>query len=350
MSVHLTRRNFLTYLLVSTAAATFTPKLGFANYSPNNQPVSNWLSFSTQNGVGPWQDESTVMERCCALHKETILPRNRVEKSDYRNTILLLEKVLANEGIHRGESRRVVWTYQHYGVCDSSIHSKRLLLYSRLAQDYLYSNISGLVDFNHDWSVLENNHSQSLVDLRGYRGFVGKHTYLVYRVNAIDENGRDIQPGIVNVIPVERAINYIVDDDNHIPTRSTIFVIHGLTSLNSPFSELIHLTTHQPTLRLIRELAVSQGESYALMLGRAYGEAVTEAAGILIALNFLQKYGSVDEENVVRSVSKNISSQYSLAKSAMTFMSQNGVQRVLNAYSENPLLVINQITKKIAVL
>ena len=345
MSLHLTRRNFLTYLLVSTAAATFTPKLAFANYFPNNQPVSNWLSFSSQSGIGPWQDESTVMEKYCALHKETILPRDRVEKSDYRNTVLLLEKVLANQGVHWGGARRVVWTYQHYGVCDSSIHSKKLLSYSRLAQDYLYSNISGLVDFNLDWRVLKNKHSQPLVDLRGYRGFVGKHTYLVYRVNAIDENGTAVQPGIVNVIPVERAINYIVDDDNHVPIGSTIFVIHGLTSLNSPFSELIHLTTHQPPIRLIRDLAVSQGESYALMLGRAYGEAVTEAAGILIALSFLQKYGSVDEENVVRAVSQNISNQYPLVRNVMVYMNQKSVQQVLNDYSENPRKVIKAIKK-----
>lgn len=102
-----------------------------------------------------------------------------------------------------------------------------------------------MVDFDLDWSMLKNQHSQSLVDLRGYRGFVGKHTYLVYRVNAVDDNGTEIQPGIVNVIPVHRAINYIVDDDHHVPIDSSIFVTHGLTSPNSPFSELIHLTIHQ---------------------------------------------------------------------------------------------------------
>lgn len=349
MPKNITRRSFLSYLLVSAATASFMPKYAFSYISPNSNPESNWLSFSSQKGVGPSLDESTLLQNYYALHKETVLPSNRLRKSDYRNTVSLLKKVLSDQDIRWENSNRIEWTYQHYGVCDPSIHSNRLLSYSKSAQDYLYDRISGLMEINLGWSLLIKNHSSSLVDTKGYSGFVGKHTYLVYRVNAVDEEGERILPGIVNIMPVERAINFIVDDDNHNPIGSTIFLIHGPTSLISPFSELIHLSTHQPTLRLTRELVASPEEGDAQMVGREYGESITEAAGSLLAMSFLQKYGRPDEKNVVRAVSQNISNQYPLVQNVMAYMNQNGVQQVLTDYSENPRKVIKAIRKAMAV-
>ena len=344
MSKKVTRRNFLSYLLVSAAAASFIPKYAFGNFYPNNTPENNWLSFSSQKGVGPWLDESTLMQQHTALHKETILPVKNIDQSSYRNTVSLLKKVLADHGIRWKKSNRIVWTYQHYGVSDSSIHSKRLLSYSTMAQDYLYRNVSGLMEIDLDWSLLTKQHSRSFVATKGYKGLIGKHTYLVYRVNAVDEKGEQILPGIVNIMPVERSINYVIDDDKHKPTGSTIFVIHGLTSLIAPFSELIHLTTHQPTLRFATKLmtASSLEETDAQMVGRIYGESISEAAGILLALSFLQKYGRTDEQSIVKTLSQNIT-QYPLVQGAMAYMKQNSVQQVLDAYSENPRRVMKEI-------
>jgi len=161
----------------------------------------------------------------------------------------------------------------------------------------------------------------------------------------VDEEGERILPGIVNIMPVERAINYIVDDDNHNPIGSTIFLIHGRTSLISPFSELIHLSTHQPTLRLTEELTEFPEAGDAQMVGREYGESITEAAGSLLAMSFLQKYGRPDEKNVVRAVSQNISNQYPLVRNVMVYMNQKSVQQVFNDYSENPRKVIKAIKK-----
>lgn len=349
MPKNLTRRSFLSYLLASAATASLIPKYAFSFASSDINPGGSWLSFSSQKGIGSSQGEFSLLQNHCALHKETVLPRNRISNSDYRNTVSHLKTVLANKGIPWVNSNRVLWTYQHYGVCDTSIHTLRLLSYSRSAQDYLYDNVSGLMGINLDWNLLIKDHGRSFVDKKGYKGFVGKHTYLVYRVNAVNEEGEQILPGIVNIMPVERAINYIVDDNNHNPIGSTIFLIHGRTSLISPFSELIHLTTHQPTLRLTRELAAFTEAGDAQIVGREFGESITEAAGCLLALSFLQKYGRPDEKNVVRAVSQNISNQYPLVENVMTYMNQNSVQHVLNDYSENPRKVIKAITKVIAV-
>ena len=348
MSEKLTRRKFLSYLLASTAAVSLIPKYALGNTHLNNTSDSNWLSFSFQKGLGPLIDELTLMQKYCALHKETVLPANRVEQSDYQRSVALLKKVLADQGVRWKKSNRIVWTYQHYGVCDPSIHSNRLLSYSKLAQEYLYNQVSGLMEVNIDWSLLLKHHTRSFVDTKEYRGLVGKHTYLVYRVSGVNEEGIQIQPGLVNVAPVERAINYIIDDVYHKPTSSTIFVIHGSTSLISPFTEIIHLTTHQPTLRLTGELVTSLGEDDAQRMGRVYGESITEAAGSLLALSFLQKYGNTKEKSTVRAVSQNISNQFPLVQAVMAYMNQNGVQQVLGAYSENPGGVVKEI-KKMAV-
>ena len=284
------------------------------------------------------------MQQHSALHKETVLPAKNIEQSDYQNTVSLLKKVLADQGIAWKKTNRIVWTYQHYGVSDSSIHSNRLLSYSKMAQDYLYDHVSGLMEINLDWNLLTKQHNRSFIDTKGYKALVGKHTYLVYRVNAVDEEGVQILPGIVNIMPVERSINYIIDDDKHKPTSSTIFVIHGLTSLIAPFAELIHLSTHQPTLRYATKLmtAPSLGEADAQMVVRIYGESISEAAGILLALSFLQKYGRTDEQSIVKALSQNII-QYPLVQGAMTYMRKNGIQQVLDAYSEHPGGVMKEI-------
>ncbi len=347
MSKKLTRRKFLSYLLTSTAAVSLTPKYAFGNIFQEDTPESIGFSFSSQNGVGPWLDESTLMQQCSALHRETFLSATWIKQSDYQKTVSLLEKVLADEGIRWNKSNQVVWTFQHYGVHDLSIHSKRLLSYSKMAQDYLYSNIPGLMEIYFDWSLLTKQQTRSFIDTKGFKGLVGKHTYLVYRINGVNEEGTQLLPGSVNVIPVERAINYIVDDDYHKPIGSTIFVIHGPTSLISPFTEIIHLTTHQPTLRLTGELKTPLGEDDAQRIGRVYGETITEAAGSLLALSFLQKYGNTEEKNTVRAVSQNISNQFPLVQAAMAYMNHNGVQQVLGAYSENPEGIVKEIKKMV---
>jgi hypothetical protein len=343
MVKNITRRGFLSYLLISTAAAGFMPKYAFSFTPSNKNQGNNWLSFSLQDGMGPSMSESSLVKNYYPLHEETVLQTNRIRRSDYRNTLSLLKQVLESQGVRWKKSNKIVWTYQHYGVCDPSIHSERLLSYSISAQDYLYSHISGLININLDWSLLINHRARALEDTHGYRGLIGRHTYLVYRVNAVDEEGEQILPGLVNIMPVERAINYIVDDNDHNPIGSTIFLIHGSTSLISPFTELIHLSTHQPTLQLTSEMtALPEGDD-ARMTGREYGESITEAAGSLLALRFLQKYGREDKNDVIRMIAQNISNQYPMVQSVMSYMQQHSVQRVLSDYSENPGKVVGKI-------
>lgn len=329
--MNFTRRCFLSYLSASAADVFFMPKFGLANDIASDK---NWLSFCHQTATGPWIDETTLIREHTALHKETKLPVKNIEKSSYTDAVSVLKKMLADRGVRWKNSYRTIWAYQHFGVADRSIHSERLLSYAKAAQDYLYNSVAGLSGDIPSWDFLPTMPGTN-IETNGFRGFVGKHSYLVYWISAMDEGGTLIQPGMLNIMPVERAINYIVENKNDKPTGCTIFLIHGATSLISPFSELIHLTTHQPTLRYANELTAFLGEGDAQMVGRIYGESVTEAAGIILAQEFLKKYRRTDELSIVEEVSRNMI-RYPLLKAAIAYMKKKSVQYVLNSFSENP--------------
>lgn len=353
MAQKITRRGVLSYLLLATVATSLPPKHVFAAVESTTTPDCHGLSFSSQPGTGPWIDETALLQhkksrqgtclKNAALHREAVLAANRVDKRDYENALAILHSLLARQGIRWKDSYRIAWTYQHYGVCDTSIHSHRLLAYARTAQDYLYSNVSGLMGHPPEWSLLARSPHSVPTTEHEYIGLVGKHTYLIYRLNAVDEAGEVIVPGIANIMPVERALNYIVGNRDHRPIQSTIFVIHGITSLASPFTELLHLTTHQPSFRLIEQLAEHGSAHEAAMMGRMYGESITEAAGILLAFQFLEKYGCRDETNRLNRLLQHTRHRYPVTGPLMAQMQKDGVQQVLGDYVDNPARLMRKM-------
>jgi len=172
---------------------------------------------------------------------------------------------------------------------------------------------------------------------------VGINAYLVCRVIIADEEDFVMEPGIVNVMPVDRAIHFIRSNSYNVPTSSTIYVIHGATSLVAPFSEQVHLVTNEPSLSYTDKLLASLNKEDAQRLGRIYGETITEAAGITLASDYMRKYGSAGRLYTIKNNVQNLSTRFPLMHNAIDYMRQHGVQRTLSTYIENP----DQLIKKI---
>ena len=344
-SEKLSRRWFLTTLVRGAVATSFFPVTGFGNAIADHNPVNDRFSFADQDGVGSNPGAEIFNNQYFPLHQEKILPLYMLDKNDYRNTISLLKKMYAREGKQWKESSKVLWTFQHYGVSDLSSHSDKLLKYCLSVQDYIYSIVPGVIKEGITWDLLK----KVTIDLKagnaGFRGFVGKNTYLVYRVNMTDEEGFVMEPGIVNVMPVDRAIHFIRSNSHNVPTSSTIYVIHGATSLVAPFSELIHLVTNEPSLSYTDKLLASLSKEDAHRLGRIYGETITEAAGITLASDYMRKYGSAERLDTISNNLQNLSNRFPLLNNVVNYMHQHGVRRTLYNYIENP----DQLIKKIKV-
>jgi len=337
------RRWFLTYLVRGAVATSFLPITGFGNDIVDHNSAYDRFSFADQDGVGSNPGAEIFNNQYFPLHQEKFLPLYMLDDNDYRDTISLLKKIYTQEGKRWKESNKVVWTFQHYGVPDLSSHSDKLLKYCLSVQDYIYSIVPGEFKEGISWDLLKNDNVISNVNNIGFRGFVGKNTYLVHRVNIVDEEGFVMEPGIVNVMPVDRAIHFIRSNSDNVPTSSTIYVIHGATSLVAPFSEQVHLLTNEPALRYTDKLLTSLNKEDAHRLGRIYGETITEAAGITLASDYMRKYGGAERLYTIRSNAKNLSKRFPLMHNAIGYIHQHGIQRTLSNYIENP----GQLIKKI---
>lgn len=339
----LSRRWFLRYLVRGVVAASFFPITRFENVIPDHDSVNDKFSFADQNGMGTNLGADIFNKQYYPLHQEKPLPLYMLDSNDYRNTILLFKKIYAREGMHWKDSYKILWTFQHYGYSDLSSHSNKLLKYCLSAQEFLHNTVPDIHKKYISWDILGKDNIDSNLNTLGFKGFVGKNTYLVYRVIITDKAGFVMEPGIVNVMPVDRAINFIRSNNYNVPTGSTIYVIHGATSLVAPFSELIHLVTNEPSLRYSDKLLASLDQEVARKLGRVYGETITEAAGITLASDYMRKYGSTERLATISSNAQNLSKQIPLLHNALDYMHRHGVQRTLANFIENPERVINSI-------
>ncbi|MBW2425559.1 MAG: hypothetical protein JRG86_15010, partial [Deltaproteobacteria bacterium] len=72
-------------------------------------------------------------------------------------------------------------------------------------------------------------------------------------------------------------------------------------------------------LQLVDELRIQASAQEAQRLGRLYGETVTEAAGLLMAERFLEKYGQ-DDNRAFQQMARYTTRQYPLAGHALALM------------------------------
>lgn len=340
MHAGLSRRRFLRGLAAGSVLLLPAGRALATAPSPEQSP---WLSFSRQPAVGPAIDIADLDLLLTPLHAETLLAPAAISPESYQQVSEELARRLAKKGKSCEPGAPLHWTYRHYGTCTSQTQSLRLLSYVLASEDYLYSRLSSLASFDCHWRLLKDQASSPADGPTTCSGLVGGHNYLVHRISATDRDGKAMEPCLVIIVPVERAINYIVDDDSHAPISSIIYLIHGPTALISPFTEAIHLHTHQASLLHAEELAEQIEPQEAQMLGRLYGEIVTEAAGLLMAEGFLQQHGEQNNQEY-RQIREHTARRYPLVKNAIALMRKHGVERTLRYYMDDPATIIRHIS------
>lgn len=337
MAINLPRRKFLQHLAKGTACLAILSPTGV--YGIAHRHLSNsddLLSFTDLEGLGPEIKTQFTGNGYVALHEEHVLPSYMVSEANRHYVEWLLRDMVEKKGLHWDATDRLVWTYQYYGICDHSIQCYRLLEYSMSAQKYLYSAVHGLLDINVKWDVLSENYDYAHQKRRYFNGFVGRFTYLVNRVNLVDKEGVIKDFGLVSATPVNRAINYIKSRGN-IPNASLMYLIPGNTSLVSPFSELLHITTHGPSQRLSLELERRHNKQQAKEISHIIGETVTESAALLLAQRYLEKRHLANRMTIIDAHARYLGSRYALMPTTFNYMLRHGVEETLSSYCNDPL-------------
>lgn len=342
----LSRRKFLHTLGISSLLCSISPSI-FAVKSPEKDSPKfvDELLFADSNGFGPLLDAPFVEENYIPLHKELNLPSMDAASEEYQNTKSVLKSEFEYTKEAWSDDFRLVWSYQHYGVPDNSTSNTQLIQYCKDVQTYLYNNIRGLENLNIAWQSLDNN--MDVVSKTGNHALVGKFTYFVLRVSAIDKKGTLQETYLIKANPVNRAFHYFGASDGDVqnPDQRLIYVIGGATSLVSPFSEMIHLSTHKPAMRYANELSKSLEHEEAQALARSSGETVTESAAVIMAMDYLYKTGNADRAQQIVHHAKSLNRQLRGFSQSISYMQKYGVQRALDLYKENPGDYMNAIAR-----
>ena len=143
---------------------------------------------------------------------------------------------------------------------------------------------------------------------------------------------------MVNAKPVNRAIHFIDASNGDVqhPDQRLIYVIGGETALVSPFSEMIHLSTHKPAMRYANELSQNHNKDEADSLARNSGETVTEAAAILLALDYLYEIGNKVRAKQIVNHARSLNNQLFEFSHSINYMQKYGVQNALDVYKDSP--------------
>lgn len=334
------RRSILKAVGMLGAAASISPVSALAQL-PKADVVEHQgmdLSFVAESGIGPVMDAPYVEEHFIPLHDEIPLPPMSSDTQEFQMALSVLKGEFEAMGKQWQDSFHLSWTYQHYGVPDRLQHVEPIVAYCNSVRSYLYDNLRGLEDLSLNWEPIRLGQTVS----GSNRALVGKYTYFVLRVNAVDENGIVQEPYLVNASPVERAIHYISSEVEKDPNR-LIYVIQGTTSLVSPFSEMIHLSTHEPAMRYASALRETHNHDDAKNIARSFGETITESAAVLLALNFLQ---DINKEKYSRQIirhANSLSSQLPQFSGSIAYMQKYGIQAAFDSFSEDPKRYMDRI-------
>gem|GEM_PF-1793073 len=338
----LSRRDFLSFVTLNAAtvavAASVLPTPAFAISQMPAQANTKIppLGFADRDGLGPDMDAPDVERLCCPLHEEKWLPASSVDQKTRQAVKKVLKIEFQNANLDWFDQYEVGFTYQHYGVPDDSEETGPLLNYCNAADEFSRKKLKDMFDAEVTWDRL--THEQSIVGLPAFHGFVGRYTYYVTRAVILGaEAGLDL-PYLVQSWPVERAIHYIVAENDEVahPKRGTLYIIPGTTSLVAPFSELLHLTFHEPSQRYAAELLNTLKEDEAQEQARIAGETVNEAAAIMLATEFIHKLGCNERLASINFMENDLSDTYDYLPKAIAFMKRTSVQSAVNIFLESP--------------
>jgi hypothetical protein len=324
---------------LTSVAQIVLPKPKQPSQLPRIQP----LSFVDVSGLGPPQAGEFVENTYCPLHKEKIVPNAAIPLSQRNSVESQLKQELAKAGTPWDSTFKVLWTSQHYGVPASSPLSEQLLNYCMRAEDFLHRRVEGLLPVAPAWQAL---HQGACPEVNGnsFKAFVGRYTYLIIRIQAVNANNEPQIPYLIDACPLERSLNFIcADPKTYLPNKSTIYIIPGLTSLCSPFSELLHLSTNQPALRYSKQLAENTDNLTAQEQGCLLGETVTEAMAIVLAQEFLQANHYVQRLDQLHILAQHIHEYLPHLDKALAFCYRQGVQECFDTFRQDPELLNKKI-------
>ena len=337
------RRNFLLLL----AGGTFTAITGTPPSMAKIQSRSTTmdpLSFIDISGLGPPQEAKIVEDSFCPLHREKIILNEAIPVTQRDAAETLLKQEFSKSDQQWQDSFAIVWTSQHYGVPDTSGICCQLLAYCRNAQEFLYSNVKGLFQIKPAWSLLSHEINYPQVDGHSFRALVGRFAYLVVRIKILNANNEIQDPYMISACPLERSLNFIsADPKTYTPKNSTIYIIPGLTSLISPYSELLHISQNEPTLRYTRELAKNHDEIAAQELARQFCETITEAMSITLTRQALQNNQYVGRMEQLSTLTQHMNEYLPDLEAALAYCHDQGVQECFDTFQKNPGLLRKKI-------
>lgn len=339
---NISRRRFLAHALVCSSYSWISLGSMLATDS-HAQDLSHPYSFADQEALGPVVNATTVEQACCALHPEEELPHKREDSEEYAAVSLALKEEFKKAGLAWDARNQISFTFQHYGVPDTSSPTKELLEYCKQANEYLYNRLNHLFDVDVDWQHLTHGGNHSQHGQVGFRGYVGRYNYYVMRAVVDGGTASNDWPYLVTAWPVERAINHVIDGQSYRPTKGMLYIIPGTTSLVAPFSELLHLSLHAASQRYADALSQHMPKAKAASYAKAAGETANEAAATLIASEFLAKQHCQNLLPSINLVAQSMASKFSALPKAIAYMKRHGIQASLNIYQDSPAEFMNRV-------
>jgi len=291
------------------------------------------FSFVDTLGLGPEIDAPLVEKYFHPLHKE------QMQYWDGEDDITLLETLLreyySNQELQWRNDFKIAISEQHYGVGFEDIDkANKLLKYSKNVHDYLFERIIGLFHSRINWHVLHVD-SSDISSAQGFNIIVGRYTYLVTRAFVANHNIPDT-PYLANAAPLDRAINYIESGLTSAPKRGLIYLIPGATSLVSPFSELLHISLHQPSRRYEQELTKQYSREISHQKALQAGETVNEAVALLLAMEYQKKYGCDENMKTIDYMASSLAKKFPKLEKVISYTKIHGFQSTIDSYLENP--------------
>ncbi|MGD8570435.1 MAG: hypothetical protein PVJ39_20265 [Gammaproteobacteria bacterium] len=341
----ITRRRFLSYLVIPSAGYFSVPVSLAATPDGVSSRVDK-LGFVDRDGLGPQVAAPMVEKAFFPLHEEQRIINPILEPGEKELLKTLLKSEFDAGGFPWDDEYQLSFSYQHFGVPDNSDQSELLLAYCRRVHDYVYSNLKGLFDANMAWHVLTSGSGEAMSADNQFSAHVGRYTYYMTRV-FVDKPGMNDLPSLINAQPMERAIHYIVGGgEGGLPTHAHLYIIPGKTSLVSPFSEILHLTFHAPSEHYATELENTVPPDKARQYAIDAGETVNEATAIVLAREYIRKYGDDKRITTINDMAYSLKHRFADLNNAISFIEQNGPQKSLDLYLENPGRFMGQIASR----
>lgn len=342
-SVRVTRRRFLSYLAVPAAMLFARPHklLAVAENQQKNFHADNF-GFADRVGLGPQIDAPTVQNTYVPLHREQLIKARIFKPEEVAAMKAALKSEFQYAGLRWSDGYELNYSFQHFGVPDDSPRGMQLLGYCERVYDYVYSRLNGLFEVDMSWRLLTSGREKLPWESSQFSAHIGRYTYYMMRV-FIDDSYRNDLPSLINAQPLNRAIHYIIGGNQARPKHAHLYIIPGKTALVAPFSEILHLTFHAPSENYAEQLEKTVSHEQARLYAINAGETINEATAIVLAREYVSKYGSRERIASINDMANNLNNRFADLHNAISFIQRNGIQKSINIYLESPATFMRKI-------